>query len=271
MQPQIALREVAVAAAYFVYLGQIAGHDLHTRPDAVTITLNADRFDQHGIVRIATIVAQQLRPAIQIVDDHVDIAIIIYIAEGGSPARVFFRKRSAQLCGHFGKGPVAIVLVNEIALAVAWQLGVDVAVDDKQINPTIVVIVKELGSPTHVRKTYRGDFSSVGNVGERIEAVVMVERVVVVVEIGYEQVEPPVMVVVAYCYAHASLLAAVLVDCRARRKSDLLKRAVPVIVVEEIRRRVVSDKNINQTVSVKVAANDSQPIITIRVRDASLF
>src|SRR5712691_3227003 len=246
MQPQIALREVAVAASYLVYLGQIAGHDLHTRTEAVTITLNADRFDQHRIIGIATIVAQQLRPTIQIVDNNIDIAVIIQVAEDGAPSYTLLQKRSAELRGHFGKRPVTVIPVNEIALAEGWQLGIDVAIDDKQVHPTIVVIVKEHGSPTHVRKTYRGDFSSVGNVGERIVAVIMVERVVVVVEISYEQVEPPVVVVVTRRYAHASLFAAVLVDCGARRKSDLLERAVPVIVVEEIRDRVVGDKDINQ-------------------------
>src|ERR1700730_6575105 len=195
MQPQIALREVAVAATHFVYLAQIAGHDFHARPDAVTITLNADRFDQHRIIGIAPIVAQQLRPTIQIVDNNIDVAIIIQVAEDGAPSYTLLQKRSAELLGHLGKRPVRIILVNEIALAVAWQLRVDVAIDDKQVDPAIVVIVKELGAPTHVRKTYRGDFSSVGNVGERIVAVVMVKRVVVVVEISYEQVEPPIVVV----------------------------------------------------------------------------
>src|SRR5437870_12379363 len=110
------------------------------------------------------------------------------------------------------------------------------AVDHKQIDPSVVIIIEEFRAPAHVRKTYRGDFSRVRNVGERTSAVVMIERVIVVVEVSYKQVGLSVMVVVAHRDTHASLFAAVLVDCRPRRKSDLLKRAVSVIVVEEIRR-----------------------------------
>ena len=68
------------------------------------------------------------------------------------------------------------------------------AVDDKQIDPSVVIVIKEFGAPAHVRKTYRGDFSRVRNVGERTSAVVMVERVVVVVEVSYKQVGLSVMV-----------------------------------------------------------------------------
>ena|SRR5438876_12175476 len=119
MESQITLRDVTVATAHFVHLGQIPGDNFHSGADAVTITLHANSFDQHGIISVATIVAQQLRPTIQVVDDNVNVAIIIDVAEDGAPSYTLLEKRSTELLCHFGKRSITIILVNKIALAIA--------------------------------------------------------------------------------------------------------------------------------------------------------
>src|SRR2546426_2079508 len=101
VQPQIILREVTAAAADLVYLGQAARGDLHARPDAVPITFHADRFHEHRVILIPTIVAQQLWRPIQIVDDNVNVTIVIDITKGGSAARTFFSQGAAALHGDF--------------------------------------------------------------------------------------------------------------------------------------------------------------------------
>src|SRR5438034_11015648 len=83
MQSEIVLRKITVAAMNFVNLLQITGHDRDARSDAVPITLYTNQLDQYGIVCVAAFVSQQLRSAIQIVNDHVDITIIIDVAKSG--------------------------------------------------------------------------------------------------------------------------------------------------------------------------------------------
>ena len=79
------------------------------------------------------------------------------------------------------------------------------------------------------------------------------------------------MIIVTQRGTHASLLGAVSVDCHARFESNLAKRAVPVVVVEIIRRRVVGDEDIYPAVSIEITGNNVQPVVTDRVVDAGLF
>ena len=69
----------------------------------------------------------------------------------------------------------------------------------------------------------------------------MVERIVLLSKICPEYVKPAIMIIVSYGHTHAALLATVLVDCRTRAKSDLLERAVAIVVVQERRGRVVGN------------------------------
>src|SRR5215212_2353826 len=66
VQPQIALRQVTLTATHLVHLRQIAGYNCHTRTDAAAIALHPNQLDEHGVVRIPSIVAQKLRWSIQV-------------------------------------------------------------------------------------------------------------------------------------------------------------------------------------------------------------
>jgi hypothetical protein len=93
----------------------------------------------------------------------------------------------------------------------------------------------------------------------------VIERIVLVCEVSHKEVELSVVVIIGDCHAHASLLAAVLVDGSAGNKADFLKAAVALILVEEIRRRIVGNVKVNESVRVEVARNDAQPVIAFRV------
>jgi hypothetical protein len=64
---------------------------------------------------------------------------------------------------------------EELSLTVVTSLGVSMAVGYKEINPTIIVIVKEFRSPAYIRKTYFGDLRGIGNISERIVAIIVIE------------------------------------------------------------------------------------------------
>src|SRR5689334_12567917 len=50
VEAQVALRDVAAAAAHLVHLCEVAGDDFNTRADAVTIAFDADCLNQHRVV-----------------------------------------------------------------------------------------------------------------------------------------------------------------------------------------------------------------------------
>ena len=176
-----------------------------------------------------------MRRTIEVVDDDIYIAVIVEVAEYGASANALFQKRRSQLSCNLGKSAVVIVMVYQVALPIGRDLRVDVTVGYKQIGPAVVIIVEEFCSPTDIGKTNGRNFSCIGNVGEGIGPVVMIKSVVVVVEIGYEQIKPPIVIIVADRHPHASLFAAIFINCCSRCESDILERAVPIVVIEKIR------------------------------------
>src|SRR5229473_584817 len=131
MQSKITLREIASAASNFIYLRQVPRYYLNSRAYAITIALHANCLDQYGIIRVAAVVTQQLRWSIQIGNHDVDITIIIDVAKCYTPSHPLFHERSAELRCHFREGAIAVVLEEQLALAIVFQLGVNVAIGHK--------------------------------------------------------------------------------------------------------------------------------------------
>src|ERR1044072_1259056 len=164
-----------------------------------------------------------------------------------------------------------IISMDQVTLLARRDLRIHVTVRHEQVHPTIVVVVEKFRSPANVRKTDCRDLRRVRYIRKRQFAVVVVKGVVIVVKIGDKQIEVAVVIVVGNGYTHGALFAAVLVHRRAGKKPDLLKRTIAIILVEEIRRRVVGDKNIYETVLIEVATDHTHTIIAIRIRHAGLF
>src|SRR5688572_4405104 len=156
-------------------------------------------------------------------------------------------------------------MMQQLSLAILAPLRVNVSVNYKQIYPTVVVIIKKLRAPANIRETHLCDLCLEGNVGKGIAIIVAIQSVVLVVEISYEEIQLAVMVVVTQRDAHRALLTAALIDGCAGNKSDLLKCAVTVVMIEEVWRRIIGDKNIDQPVFIKIAANNSQAIVAVGI------
>src|ERR1041384_5292904 len=109
-------------------------------------------------------------------------------------------------------------------------------VGDEQIDPTVVVIVEEFRSPPDVRQTDGCNFCRIRNIGKGVWSIAAVQRVVVVVEVRDKQIQLSIMIIVSQRHTHRSLLAPILINGSSRLKPDLLKRAVTVVVIQEVRR-----------------------------------
>ena len=116
------------------------------------------------------------------------------------------------------------------------------AVDDKEVEPAVVVVVEELGAPANIRQARRGGSGSEGHVDKVLAAFVAVEDVVLLGEVAHEQVQMTVVAKIAHGHAHAPLLTAVLADRDPERKRDLLERAVAEVAVEKVRVCVVRNE-----------------------------
>ena len=106
------------------------------------------------------------------------------------------------------------------------------AVDDYEVGPTVVVDVGEHGSPAEGFGV-NAEAGGKGGVGESAVGVVAVEGSGVVGEVGFEEVDATVSVVVGGSGAHACLLTAVFVEGYSGFGSDVGEGAVFVVAVED--------------------------------------
>ena len=97
---------------------------------------------------------------------------------------------------------------------------------------------------------------------------VVIERVAIVRECREHQIHPRVAVVVAGVGAHARLGARVAVHRHARGQSRAFEAAVPEVVIQEIRVRVVRDEHVDEPVVVVVGRHDAEAVGLGRVGQA---
>ena len=113
-----------------------------------------------------------------------------------------------------------------------------------------------------------------GSAGDVVEVVipeVSIERIGVVGEIGLENVQASVAVVVGGGGAHAGLLAAVLVHGESAGQTHLFKCPVVLVVKVQTGRGVAGDIDIGPAVVIEIAGQDREPVILRRSLDPGLF
>src|SRR2546429_1539145 len=76
VQAQIARREIAATASNFVPLHKIASHDFHACSQRVGIFSYAHYLQSNPVVVVSTVIVQDGGLAVEVVDDHVDVAVI---------------------------------------------------------------------------------------------------------------------------------------------------------------------------------------------------
>ena len=99
VQAQIALRVVSGAAHHFVDLYVISGHHPDAGAYCAAIGARTRTFHQQPVIRVSAPVEQHRRGAVQIVDHHIDIAVIVEVANSAAAAQVI---RRTQVRSHHG-------------------------------------------------------------------------------------------------------------------------------------------------------------------------
>ena len=151
---QVVLRIVAAAAAYFLHLRRAARGDAHARADRAAIRRDAHELQRQPVPSmLASIEAEEVRRVVDVVDEHVDVAVVVEVGERGAAAG--FRSRSPAVRAvrvTSSKRPLPQVAVDDLALLVA-RLGlqlldfrIDVAVHEEEIEPAVVD--RGRGTPT---------------------------------------------------------------------------------------------------------------------------
>src|SRR5688572_3689214 len=133
----------------------------------------------------------------------------------------------------------------------AGDLRVDVAVRQEDVFPSVIIEVEENSPKAEVLPIDSKSGREAG-VMEGSVSVIAVERRYLVGEVGTNDIEPTVAVVVANPDTHARHSRAILVEGATRRNADLAERAVVIISIEQTRSRVARDIDVRPAVVVEV-------------------
>jgi hypothetical protein len=119
MQTGIALGNIAATAVNFLELNQISGRNLHLSTERIAILPGALRLYSNPIVFVAAVVSQDGRASVQVINNRVNIAVVVYIAKGDSTADARDEERIAAAGCDFGKAPVVVVMEMRCAYDVS--------------------------------------------------------------------------------------------------------------------------------------------------------
>ena len=212
-------------------------------------------------------VSEQRGAVVLVVDDGVDAAVVVEIAERRAARRLDDGEAAA------GRGrdlveprPVSIA-EQQRALRprhppiVAIHLRIHVPVGHEQVQPAVVVVVEEPGAPPEKRQRRRAQAEPPGHVLETAIAEVAAQRVGIVREVGDERVHAAVVVVVAQRQPHPRLFAPFLVQREPGREAGFLERALARVPIQIVRRGVVDDEQIEIAVIVHVDPAAPEPVV----------
>ena len=236
MHPGVALGNVKPSAPDFVDLRKALGLDSNPGSDGRPAR-GQPRIHHQGAGDGRELL-EQGRPLVHVDRDDFESPVVVEIRYCEPARGMLVAHARTRDVAKVVESPPAVVPVHQPALAEplshACQVHswVDMAVSDEDVLEAVVVDVQEGRSPPEVLGV---DGKSGGNglVDEHLHALVQVEGVRVVREVGLEDVKVPVEVEVACRHAHARLLLAVHVVGGSRDHSDLLECAVALVVEEQ--------------------------------------
>src|SRR5215472_1312397 len=244
--------------------------------DAGAVGFYADRLDPDPIVLERAVAAKKLRDIVHAIDQNIERAIVVEITDGAAAPGHLFESTWASFEADIGEMPVAQILVQHLALAIAGldvgfaNLGIDVAISDQDVDPAIVVKIDEADTPAKEARVF-SEAGLKGLVFENQIADVAIKAGSVAGEIRFYHVEVAVAIVVGGRDAHSRLRLSVRAIGGAGFNGDIGERAVVIVAVKRRRRGVVGDVDIGPGVVVEVANQNTEAIGARRFEDAGFL
>src|SRR5207344_2149865 len=109
-------------------------NQFNPRAQHVAGGLVADEPQAEPVVAVADVVDEQLRRTCIVADDHVEVAIIIYIAKGCAPARLRTPERAARPIGYLFEPSVTKVPEQQFPLVVGKRISMSLLRDDGAVD-----------------------------------------------------------------------------------------------------------------------------------------
>ena len=174
--------------------------------------------------------------------------------------------------GHQSEFSVLQVVIKQRPLGIAFSplrmlvhLGIDMAVDDQQILPAIIVVVEEAIAEADKGNGRLGDAGLVAHVGKIPVTVVLEQNVIVVGKVGVDDIETAVVQVIAGGNAHVRNLAPALVERIAAHIAVVLEGSIALVDVEIVGRGVISHQQVGLAIVIHVGKERAQSVISVGI------
>src|SRR6266705_345367 len=234
------------------------------------------------MVSVADLIEEQPRRPIAVGDQYVRVAIIVEVAEGRPAAYLEQLKAYGGIICDLDKSPPSIVveelvrLTQRIGIALTHQLRQQLysSVDDQQIEPAIVVIVKERRAKTCKTMPGHSQTCLARTVFKKGFTQIHVKRVRLVHQVGDKDVFGAIAVEISRIHTHAGLCLSISVDGGAGQERVVLKRPVLLVNPELIGITIVGDVNVCPAVTIKIGGDHTQSVAELFVHacaDSDVF
>src|SRR5229473_3114309 len=244
--------------------------------DAAAIGFCADGFDFDPIVAGARIAAQKLGKIVDGVDDDIEVAVIVEVAEGAAARGDRRGDARPGVVGNIIEAPVAQILVKQLALRVAGfglellDFRIDVAVANENVGPAVVVHVEKPAAPAEILGMLP-EAALVSGVLEIGAAEIVVKRGCVAGKICFDEIEIAVEIIIGGGDAHARLGLAVGAESAACFYGDVGESAVLLILIESAGGGIVGDVNVRPAVVVEIGGEHAEAEGAVGLQDAGFF
>src|SRR5579884_393448 len=156
MEPEVILRQIAPSAADFIHLHRGSASNLQPRANSVAVRCRAYGSDSQPVTCRRSVRHQQRRRLVQLIHGHAQTAVVQNVANGRTSAGMQCRERGTRMGADIFETPIAQVVVQQFPLpemriaAGGVDFGCEMAVDDQDIRPRVVVVVEEQRAPAQI-------------------------------------------------------------------------------------------------------------------------
>src|SRR5258708_1559985 len=220
--------------------------------------------------------AKELGKIIYGVDDDVEIAVVVEVAEGTSARGDGNGDARAGVIRNVDKPAIERIFVEQLAVRVAvfglelLDFGIDVAVANEDVGPAVIVHVEKTAAQAEIL-CVPAEAGLESGVFEIRAAEIAVQRRRVAGEICFDEIEIAVEIVIGGGDAHAGLRFAVGTERAAGFDGDVREGAVFLVLIESAGRGIVCDVNVRPAVVVEIGGKDTETVSAGCFEDAGFF
>src|SRR5208282_1801793 len=229
-----------------------AREQFHARAYAIAIAFRSFERDRQPVIVVLRNVVQQRALCTQIDYIRIHFAVVVVVGKACAAGYRLHIEHGARSARNVGEIAVSQAAVERVLLRNQMNQS---AVENKNIEPAIVIEVVNPAAPTHILPGLRGDTRSRADVFK--SPLAGVAHQAVVPRVGDPQVEQAVAIDVGKHGAHGRRHFAVLSVRYAQVAGNFFEGAVVLIAKQEIFGSVVGNINVGPAVAVKISGDDA--------------